>query len=420
MKTIQTQSWLLLAAMLAGFILTNHSANAQTWTLTSAPSNNWTSVACSADGSVIVAASTNEIDVSTNAGATWQYRNVYDYLGWTSVAASSDGKHLVAALPFYQAYSPYYPPPSNLVFLSTNTGRSWFASGPPTNLYWYAVAASSDGGKLLAAAITWSNYNVYRSGSLFYSPDGGVLWSNCFPNLVSSSWTAATISSNGNVMAAVSSIGTNEYVFVSTNAAVSWFSNCFSTSLTQLQSSLACSADGSKLVLAASGNSIYISTNFGVNWSQTATPRPLWSHVVCSADGSRIIAVSNDGLVFGSVNGGATWNSLTNPYQYWVGIAASADASKLVMVSANPVSWSWHKYGYVFTYSAPATQVLNIALSGGNASLTWPWPSSDVVLQRSPSLASPNWTTLTNVPAVVNQLILPATNSSNFYRLATP
>src|ERR1017187_6230355 len=120
MKTIQTQSWLLLAAMLAGFILTNHSANAQTWTLTSAPSNNWTSVTCSADGSVIVAASTNEIDVSTNAGATWQYRNVYDYLGWTSVAASSDGKHLVAALPFYQAYSPYYPPPSNLVFLSTN------------------------------------------------------------------------------------------------------------------------------------------------------------------------------------------------------------------------------------------------------------------------------------------------------------
>jgi photosystem II stability/assembly factor-like uncharacterized protein len=74
------------------------------WTLTSAPSNSWLSVAMSADGSKIVAVGSSfgdpgPIYTSTDFGVTWTSNNVPQE-SWWAVASSADGGKLVAASGF--------------------------------------------------------------------------------------------------------------------------------------------------------------------------------------------------------------------------------------------------------------------------------------------------------------------------------
>jgi hypothetical protein len=111
------------------YISTNSGA---TWTQTSAPATNWIALASSADGSRLAAVAggrrslqnpvvTGPIYTSTNSGATWKSNNVPVH-NWTSVASSADGCILVAA---------------DAGILSTNVpgatvgGGIWTAQTPP-------------------------------------------------------------------------------------------------------------------------------------------------------------------------------------------------------------------------------------------------------------------------------------------------
>jgi hypothetical protein len=68
----------ILFSVALGILGAAHFAFAQTWTQTSAPSNNWVSVAMSADGRRLAAVANytggtagGGIFISTNSGATW-------------------------------------------------------------------------------------------------------------------------------------------------------------------------------------------------------------------------------------------------------------------------------------------------------------------------------------------------------------
>src|SRR6266568_5130606 len=100
LRMLQPRVTALLLALVPGSAVI-----AQTWTLTSAPSNSWFSVAESADGARIVAAAASDnrfgplnglIYVSTNSGATWLAADA-PHAGWTSVASSPDGVNCLAA-----------------------------------------------------------------------------------------------------------------------------------------------------------------------------------------------------------------------------------------------------------------------------------------------------------------------------------
>src|SRR6478736_4914210 len=76
----------------------------QGWTPTSAPKTNWNAVACSADGTKIVAvASSRNFDFfdggpiyfSVNSGADWTQTSASS-LNWTAVGLSADGTRMVA------------------------------------------------------------------------------------------------------------------------------------------------------------------------------------------------------------------------------------------------------------------------------------------------------------------------------------
>jgi photosystem II stability/assembly factor-like uncharacterized protein len=83
-------------------------------------------------------------------------------------------------------------------------------------------------------------------------------------------------------------------------------------------SSIASSADGSKLIATVRGAfsdnvPIYITTNAGVTWQQSTAPltNDYWSSVASSADGGKLAASSSTG-VYTSTNFGADWAYQTN------------------------------------------------------------------------------------------------------------
>jgi hypothetical protein len=99
----------------------------------------WTTVACSADGRIIVAAGYHSgIFVSTNSGSNWTHTNIMSVF---SVTCSADGTRL-AGVDW-----------SGNIHVSADSGTTWTEANPagPGTL-WFGVASSADGGRLYAAA----------------------------------------------------------------------------------------------------------------------------------------------------------------------------------------------------------------------------------------------------------------------------
>ncbi len=99
----------LRLAGLCSLLVTASLTFAQTWTQTSAPSLDWLSLACSADGSHLLAGGRSALCTSTNAGVDWTTNNVPVHT-WSCVASSADGSQLAAAVGY---------PDTGRIYLST-------------------------------------------------------------------------------------------------------------------------------------------------------------------------------------------------------------------------------------------------------------------------------------------------------------
>src|SRR5689334_6486500 len=84
--------------------------------------------------------------------------------------------------------------------------------------------------------------------------------------------------------------------------------------------SLACSADGSRLVAATccppaptAEGLLYISTNAGTSWRICNSPPTNYTAVAMSADGMRLMASTFQGILFASSNGGDDWTTIVSP-----------------------------------------------------------------------------------------------------------
>lgn len=269
----------------------------QTWTQTSAPTNNWRGIALSADGMRIIAlnciegqggplASNNPVYISTDSGVDWgpasaaQWYEWDGYLGydggfadaWEFLTCSADGKKLVVTSE--AASSP--------LWFSRNFATTWFYGGPTTT--WgtsqtcvggLVTCSSADGNKIFAEA-----------GAFYASFDSGTTWTN--PP------SPAEL-------------------------------DCIATS-----------ADGTKLVAGTIYyDGLYLSTNSGLSWSATAPQNLQWGAVASSADGSKKVAAvyassvlySNStwfnigGPIYVSADSGATWAPTTAPMANWQSVA---------------------------------------------------------------------------------------------------
>jgi photosystem II stability/assembly factor-like uncharacterized protein len=388
------------AVIFCGLLATDNFATAQTWTPTIAPSNYWTSVVSSADGSTLAALAYMVCYTSTNSGTTWASNSVPAANNNSILAASADGLRLASATSN-----------SGEIDVSTNGGLTWKKSTNYVEAAWQSIVSSADGKTLVAT----------EGGPVVYaSTNYGVNWYRLvgLPNPGSDPQLAA-LSADGSCLL-VQVPGT---VYTTTNFAKSWSTNVISAAF----KSIAASADARKLVGAPYGGNIYTSTNFGAAWiQQTNSPSLLWWSCASSADGTRLAAVSGTaggaGVIYTSADSGLTWVSNKVPSQQWIKIICSADGNKAVaIVNGNdPVAAG----GIWISQTAPSPQ-LNLSSSNGNLNLSWLVPSTNFVLQQSSALGAGNWTTLTNPPALnlsnlQDQLTLMPTNSSAFFRLTTP
>ncbi len=109
---------------------------------------------------------------------------------------------------------------------------------------------------------------------------------------------------------------------------------------------IACSADGSKLLLAGGywfygGGGLYISHDSGATWTAANVPVGAWSAVASSAEGTVLMATdSRTGAVYVSTDSGATWSRAGLPFAWWQGLACSANGAALYATSSRTTNGS--------------------------------------------------------------------------------
>jgi len=222
-----------------------------TWHLTSVTASNWVSAAVSSNGSTLAvvcggALESGPIYVSTNSGITWAPGgNAPTAGGWSSVACSWDGTKMVAAQNF--SSFGYYGAVPGYIYISTNSGSTWSLASTPSGR-WASVASSSDGTRLVAVANEDKNGN---QGLIYFSTNSGLTWSS--NNVVPQEWSSVASSADGTKLVAVANTG---LMLISTNSGTTWATNIAPIAAWQ---PVALSSDGSKIIAGSYYGSIYIS-----------------------------------------------------------------------------------------------------------------------------------------------------------------
>jgi hypothetical protein len=372
---------------------------AQSWTQTSAPVTNWSSVVCSADGVKLAAVTIGgALFTSTNSGATWNQStnspttNIAQMaFGAPRIASSADGSQLLAAN--YRGG----------IYRSLDLVSTWTQTSAPSN-NWLGIASSADGNKLTALA------QFFPPPDFYTSSDGGNTWhTNASPY---DRWADLACSADGNVLVASGGLGT---FLTSTNFGNSWITNVFAEA-----NEVASSADGRRLLVTTGAGTVYLSTNFGLSWFQMSTPKI--NRIASSADGSKLVAADNLSPWLGiSTNFGATWTATNMPPGTSISwgikpVASSADGNEMVAAVNGGGIW--------IAQTTPSPH-MNMTPANGSLQLSWPIPSMNFVLEQNSDLTTANWTIVTNPPAwnftnLYDQVSLPLTGGPVFYRLVSP
>ena len=397
----------------AGGLLTADPGFAQVWTLTSAPQDAWASLASSADGAKLVAVSYDQspsypfiqgaIYTSTNSGATWVLRRFGDE-GWSSVASSADGTKLVAASVKWDG-TVY----NNTIYASTDSGNTWMptiAPNPPVSIQ-FSVASPTDGTKLVAVE--------YSDSWIYTSTNAGATWqSNALP---ANGWTSLASSADGTKLVTAGG-GSPGPIYASTNSGATWTQT---SAPSERWSCVTSSANGSKLAAGyvgfkSQGGAIYVSMDSGTTWTQTSAPILRWGSIASSADGTSLVAAT-DVSIYVSQDSGMTW-MVTSPSNIGGPVASSADGSRLVAVGG----FIALNQDAIYASQTTPMPFLNIVFSGNNTRLSWTIPSLGYTLQQNADLTTTNWTDVP-APPVLNltnlqsEVMVSPTNGKTFYRL---
>jgi hypothetical protein len=251
-------------------VLGNFSSFASSdWTLTSvSASQNWDSIAMSADASKLIASTLGGgVYSSLNSGLTWVQTNSTAGT-WRSVACSSDGSKIYAARFGGGIYT-------------NSPTTSWGLNASTAGLNWFAIACSTDGTKLIAAISNNASGGVYTSG------DSGGTWGST--GAAAGNWISVASSADGSkLVAAIFGGG----IYTSAN----W--STATSAGNQNWVSVASSADGSKLAATVLGGGIYLSSNFGLTWVQAGAPSNNWYAIASSSDGSKLAATIYGGGIY--------------------------------------------------------------------------------------------------------------------------
>jgi hypothetical protein len=272
-----------------------------------------------------------------------------------ALAISADGIKLAAVMgpSGYFIYS--IPPP--WLCLSTNAGATWAPANAPGQ-YWTSVASSADGTRLVAAAQPYANNYFNVAGGIFTSLDSGATWApTSAPTNVT--WTSVASSADGSKLVAVSQSNGDTNgdnlgsIYTSQDSGTTWLQT---SAPSNHWMRVACSGDGTKVFAVPEGRDvIYRSLDSGATWAQATLPSNESVAIAVSAAGDRLVVASQ--MIYLSGDTGATWTSAELSTNNWVALASSADGTKLAAASQEQIYRSTNS-GATWTPSSAPTNVL--------------------------------------------------------------
>src|ERR1035437_5991096 len=315
-----------------GYICNNGVAPV-TITLPSSPSvgDVYKAVAVGAGGWIIAQNANQMIAAGNLSAAVFQsWKAGASARNWSAIASSADGTKLVATVN------------SGYIWTSTSSGRTWTQQNGSSSRYWSSVASSSDGTKLVAT-VGYTIYTASQPGAIYTSTDSGVTWASHTSSPLSSTlnWSSVASSADGTKLVAAVRGG---QIYISSNSGNGWTAQGPNG---LLWTSVASSSDGTKLVAVENNGQIYTSTNSGTSWTQRVSGTIYWTAVASSADGSRLVATASGGQVCISTDSGATWVAQNTPVTgQLTSVASSSDGSRLAVTTGGSGT-----SGYIFTSS---------------------------------------------------------------------
>jgi hypothetical protein len=141
-------------------------------------------------------------------------------------------------------------------------------------------------------------------------------------------WVALASSADGSKLVGAASYG---WIYLSSNSGAAW-NPAVTVQVGQEPqrpwTSVGSSADGMTLVAAANFQPIFLSTNGGGSWQQTGQSGD-WAAVAISGAGSDITAADSRGGIYMSQDSGTSWSATTAPNRRWRSLTCSSDGKTL-------------------------------------------------------------------------------------------
>jgi photosystem II stability/assembly factor-like uncharacterized protein len=273
----------------------------------------WGNIVTTADGAIMAVAHPTDIRVSTDFGVTWTSK-LSSQNSWKDVKVSSDGQKMVALSG------------AGHIWISTNAGTNWTqqstSGGPGGSYAWYNAGVSSDLSTIVC--LVWTS----TGGNNIYS-----LWKTT--NL-GTTWTTFDVMPGGGYIRNMAASYDLKYVIMAVNGDYVYTSTNSGTTYTRQTSmgignwgSVATSQDGTVLAAVNINSSIWVSTNSGGTWQQTAGGQIF---ICCvSSTGQPMYYIFNSGQIYKSTDRGSTWTTMSNsPFVYWQSLSISSNGNILL------------------------------------------------------------------------------------------
>ena len=170
-------------------------------------------------------------------------------------------------------------------------------------------------------------------------------------------WTSVSLSTSGQYQTAVAS---GDYIYVSTDFGDTWKKSPDQAinSTSKNWTSVSLSANGQYQTAVASGDCIYVSSDFGVTWTKpSGVPNQNWFSVSLSATGQYQLAVGDD-IFATSSDYGVSWSPLTDiKGKIWTCVLVSTSGEYQTALAENDFIYVSTDFGG--TFQKANDQVIN-------------------------------------------------------------
>lgn len=232
---------------------------------------------------------------------------------WTGVCVSSNGSKIIAV----SAY-PY------TIYSSNDYGYNWVPAVNQTSGGFQSVACSSNG------QIAYAGQGMTDNNYLWSSFDGGISWSIVANSPPSYLWYSIATSESGEFVFACSSLNS---IWVSSNYGENWSSQFTYSSTSSVLFSIACSGNGTYVYAVVWGSGIFSSVDRGQYFNQTLQLSRNWTAISSDSSG-RFVAAAAVNAIYTSSDYGNTFILTAAPYISWTAITSDSTGRYLFAVAS--------------------------------------------------------------------------------------